>query len=65
MVSRIFSATAPAWDLGFYESQLRQFLEGEEKQCYVTEFRQALEKKAHAKARLDGQRHQKKNGDCT
>jgi len=32
MVSRIFSATARAWDLGFYESQLREFPEGEEKQ---------------------------------
>ena len=64
MVSRIFSATARAWDLGFYESQLREFLEGEEKQRYVTEFRQALARKARAKARLDWQRHQRKNGEC-
>ncbi len=65
MVSRIFSATARAWDLGFYESQLRQFLEGEEKQRYVTEFRQALERKARAKASLDGQRASKKErGMC-
>ncbi len=49
---------------GFYESQLGQFLEGEEKQRYVTEFRQALERKARAKARLDWQQHQRKNGEC-
>ncbi len=64
MVSRIFSATVRAWDLGFDESQLREFLEGEEKQRYVTEFHQALERKARAKARLDWQQHQKKKREC-